>query len=73
MLCIKRLGFDIKYIIFLHKLGLKHCHLSSEQNLLSKKLEAKSKHFSKTPVSEIFGKPLLLGLSNRYQSTQNYQ
>ena len=70
MVYLKRLAFDIKYLIYFLKLGLKHCYLSSEQNLLSKKLEAKSKHFSKTPFSEIFGKSFLLGLSISNQRVQ---
>ena len=73
MLCLKSLGFVIKYKIYLPKLGLQHCFLPCEQNLLSKKPEAKSKHFSKRPFSEIFGKSFLLGLSNRHQRVQKEQ
>ena len=69
-LCLKRLGFVSKCKISLDKLALKHCFFNFELNLLSKKPEAKSKHFSETPFLEIFGKSFLLGVSSRYQRTQ---
>ena len=68
--CLKRLGFVSKCKISLDKLALKHCFFNFELNLLSKKPEAKSKHFSETPFLEIFGKSFLLGLSITYQRPQ---
>ena len=66
---LKNLYFGPKFKIFLVKVGLKHCFLSFEQNLLSKKPEAKSKKIPKSPFSEIFGKSLLLGVLGSIQCT----
>ena len=46
MVGLKSVWFTIKCKISLAKLCLKCCFLLSEKNLLSKKHEAKSKHFS---------------------------
>jgi hypothetical protein len=57
-------------MIYLSELALKHCFFSFELNLLTKKPEAKSKHFSERLFSEIFGKSFLLGVISSNQRPQ---
>ena len=65
--------FVVKCIIYLPKVSLKHPFFSFELILLSKKPEAKSKHFSERLFSEIFGKSFLLGAISGPQRPQKYQ
>ena len=62
MVGLKSLCFGCKFKIFLVKVDIKPVFLSDLSSLLSKKADAKSKHFSERLFSEIFGKPFLLGL-----------
>ena len=73
MVDLKSLCLVFKFEIFLLKVDIKLGFLSELSGLLSKKAEAKSKHFSERLFSEIFGKSFLLGVSSRYQRPQKYQ
>ena len=70
MVGLKSLCFGCKFKIFLVKVDIKPVFLSDLSSLLSKKADAKSKHFSERLFSEIFGKSFLLGLSSRHQRVQ---
>ena len=72
MVGLKSLWFANKCKIFLVNVGIKSGFLSVLSILLSKKAEAKSKYFSESLFSEIFGKSFLMYVLSRYQCIQKY-
>ena len=67
MVGLKSLFWGSNFEKNLVNVGINLCFLSELSSLLSKKAEAKSKHFSERPFSEIFGKSFLLGVISRPQ------
>ena len=69
MVGLKSLFLGSKFEIFLVNVGINLSFLPELSSLLSKKAEAKSKHFSERPFLEIFGKSFWLGVLTSIQCT----